>query len=139
MSYLKEADALKHKGQVMNCMQEKDHNQLWQGFQNGKIKIKLTKIMQIMKSYITNSSYLTSIADKFDQFWSANKKLMESVVGEGFRYIPVRCYTQDKLGIQRLVKPIDETTGTWTTLHDALLEFFPTIDFSTGIYLKIDN
>ncbi|ODM96953.1 Autophagy protein 5 [Orchesella cincta] len=103
MSYLKEADALKHKGQVMNCMQEKDHNQLWQGFQN----------------------------DKFDQFWSVNKKLMESVVGEGFRHIPIKCYTPEKLAIQRIVKPIDDTTGTWTTLHDALLEFFPTIDFST--------
>ncbi len=31
MSVLKEADALKHKGQVINSMQEKDHNQvnLW--------------------------------------------------------------------------------------------------------------
>lgn len=35
MSVLKEADALKHKGQVINSMQEKDHNQLWLGFQNG--------------------------------------------------------------------------------------------------------
>jgi len=35
MSVIKEADALKHKGQVINSMQEKDHSQLWQGFQNG--------------------------------------------------------------------------------------------------------
>jgi len=36
MSAIKEADALKHKGQVINNMQEKDHHQLWLGFQNGK-------------------------------------------------------------------------------------------------------
>lgn len=37
MSTLKEADALKHKGQVMNTMQKRDHNQLWLGLQNGKL------------------------------------------------------------------------------------------------------
>jgi len=97
MSTLKEADALKHKGQVINSMQEKDHHQLWQGFQS----------------------------DRFDQFWSVNKKLMESNVGEGFKHIPIRCYNAEKPLLQRLVRPMDETTGTWTTLLEALLEFFP--------------
>ena len=31
-----EADALKHKSQVINEMQKKDHKQLWMGLQNGK-------------------------------------------------------------------------------------------------------
>lgn len=36
MSTVKEADVLKHRGQVMSTMQKKDHNQLWLGLQNGK-------------------------------------------------------------------------------------------------------
>eukprot|EP00064_Thunnus_orientalis_P023043 superscaffoldBa00008337_g23269 len=34
MSSIKEADALKHKSQVVNDMQKKDHKQLWMGLQN---------------------------------------------------------------------------------------------------------
>ncbi|TRY55978.1 hypothetical protein DNTS_018859 [Danionella cerebrum] len=65
MSCIKEADALKHKGQVINDMQKKDHKQLWMGLQN----------------------------DKFDQFWAMNRKLMEYPTEEGgFRYIPFRIY-----------------------------------------------
>lgn len=36
MSCMKEADALKHKSQVINEMQKKDHKQLWMGLQNGE-------------------------------------------------------------------------------------------------------
>lgn len=36
MACIKEADALKHKSQVINEMQKKDHKQLWMGLQNGK-------------------------------------------------------------------------------------------------------
>lgn len=36
MSVVKEADSLKHRGQIINGMQKKDHRQLWQGLQNGK-------------------------------------------------------------------------------------------------------
>ncbi|XP_057195595.1 autophagy protein 5 isoform X2 [Triplophysa rosa] len=65
MSCIKEADALKHKSQVINDMQKKDHKQLWMGLQN----------------------------DKFDQFWAMNRKLMEYPTEEGgFRYIPFRIY-----------------------------------------------
>ncbi|ROL33062.1 Autophagy protein 5 [Anabarilius grahami] len=65
MSCIKEADALKHKSQVINDMQKKDHKQLWMGLQN----------------------------DKFDQFWAMNRKLMEYPSEEGgFRYIPFRIY-----------------------------------------------
>lgn len=35
MSCLKEADVLKHRGQIVSNMQKKDHNQLWLGLQNG--------------------------------------------------------------------------------------------------------
>lgn len=65
MSCMKEADALKHKSQVINEMQKKDHKQLWMGLQN----------------------------DRFDQFWAINRKLMEYPPEEhGFRYIPFRIY-----------------------------------------------
>lgn len=40
MSCIKEADALKHKSQVVNDMQKKDHKQLWMGLQNGETHIK---------------------------------------------------------------------------------------------------
>lgn len=39
MSCVKEADALKHKSQVINEMQKKDHKQLWMGLQNGKQRV----------------------------------------------------------------------------------------------------
>ena len=38
MSSIKEADALKHKSQVVNDMQKKDHKQLWMGLQNGETR-----------------------------------------------------------------------------------------------------
>jgi len=37
MSCLKEADALKHKGQIISQMQKKDHKQLFLGLQNGEL------------------------------------------------------------------------------------------------------
>ena len=55
---------------------------------------------------------------------------MESNIGEGFRNIPIRCYTPETPLLQRLIRPMDDTTGTWTTLQDALLEFFPHISLS---------
>lgn len=66
MSCLKEADVLKHRGQVVSRMQKKDHNQLWLGLVN----------------------------DKFDQFWSVNRRLMEPISEDGFKYIPIRCYKE---------------------------------------------
>lgn len=67
MSCLKEADVLKHRGQVVSTMQKKDHNQLWLGLVN----------------------------DKFDQFWAINRRLMEpSGDLDGFKYIPIRCYKE---------------------------------------------
>lgn len=67
MSCLKEADVLKHRGQVVSTMQKKDHNQLWQGLVN----------------------------EKFDQFWAINRRLMEpSGDLDGFKHIPIRCYKE---------------------------------------------
>lgn len=37
MSCLKEADALKHKGQIISQMQKKDHKQLFLGLLNGEL------------------------------------------------------------------------------------------------------
>ncbi|VDP88694.1 unnamed protein product [Echinostoma caproni] len=51
MSLLKEADALKHRSQVMNQMQARDHQQLWTGLLN----------------------------HQFDKFWTINRRLMEPV------------------------------------------------------------
>jgi autophagy-related protein 5 len=39
LSTVKEADALKHKGKIINEMQKKDHKQLWYGIQSGRITI----------------------------------------------------------------------------------------------------
>lgn len=65
MSCLKEADVLKHRGQVVSTMQKKDHNQLWLGL----------------------------VSDKFDQFWAINRRLMETTAdSDGFKHIPIRCY-----------------------------------------------
>lgn len=74
MSCLKEADVLKHRGQVVSRMQKKDHNQLWLGLVN----------------------------DKFDQFWSVNRRLMEPSSEDGFKYIPIRCYRE--VGHKRLIE-----------------------------------
>uniref|UniRef100_A0A3B3SR57 Autophagy protein 5 n=1 Tax=Paramormyrops kingsleyae TaxID=1676925 RepID=A0A3B3SR57_9TELE len=99
MSCIKEADALKHKGAVVNEMQKKDHKQLWMGLQN----------------------------DKFDQFWAMNRKLMEYPIEErGFRYIPFRIYqpTSDRPFIQKLFRPVSPD-GHVHTLGDLLKEMLP--------------
>ncbi|RNA08579.1 autophagy 5 [Brachionus plicatilis] len=93
LSTIKEADALKHKGKIINEMQRKDHLQLWNGVKS----------------------------DKFEQFWSMNKKLMEASEGEGFMSIPFRVYQLDKPFIQKLFQPFSES-GKKRTLKD-LLEF----------------
>ncbi|XP_014780325.1 autophagy protein 5 [Octopus bimaculoides] len=95
MSMVKEADALKHRSQVINGMQKKDHKQLWLGLLN----------------------------DKFDQFWSVNRKLMESGE-EKFKYIPYKIYLSDGSFSQQLFKPIDEN-GTVHLLSDLMQQALP--------------
>lgn len=77
ISSLKEADALKHKGSVMKNMLEKDQNQLWSSLVN----------------------------DKFDQFWAINKRLMDRLDNELFRYIPFRLYFPDYTYVQKIIRP----------------------------------
>ncbi|KAL8566977.1 hypothetical protein ACOMHN_059777 [Nucella lapillus] len=93
MGTVKEADAMKHRGLVINGMQKKDHKQLWTGVLN----------------------------DKFDQFWSVNRKLMESEGEEVFKHIPFRIHQPDSLPTQKLFKPKDDDGEPYTLEH--LLKF----------------
>ncbi|XP_059165801.1 autophagy protein 5-like [Physella acuta] len=96
MSVVKEADALKHRGQAINSMQKKDHKALWTGLMN----------------------------DKFDQFWSVNKKLMENSGEDAFKSVPFRIYQVDKIPIQKLFKPVDDN-GEFLTLNSLLKSALP--------------
>ncbi|XP_013877070.1 autophagy protein 5 isoform X2 [Austrofundulus limnaeus] len=110
MSSIKEADALKHKSQVVNDMQKKDHKQLWMGLQN----------------------------DKFDQFWAMNRKLMEYPTEEGgFRYIPFRIYQalSERPFIQKLFRPVSPE-GNTHTLGDLLKEMYPDALTNDGTHIK---
>ncbi|XP_066586147.1 autophagy protein 5 [Prorops nasuta] len=97
LSCIKEADVLKHRGQIVSSMQKKDHHQLWLGLVN----------------------------DKFDQFWSVNRRLMETASPEeGFKHIPFRCYINEDKFVQKLVKPINEE-GHRETLKNLLEQVLP--------------
>lgn len=71
---------------------------------------------------ITNS--LSHLADKFDQFWAINRKLMESTPEEGFKHIPFRLHIPCQPPIQKLVRPLTDD-GRKVTLGDLLQEFLP--------------
>ncbi|XP_033740992.1 autophagy protein 5-like [Pecten maximus] len=96
ISTVKEADTLKHRGQVINSMQKRDHKQLWSGL----------------------------LHEKFDQFWSVNKKLMESSGEDMFKNIPYRLYLPERSYIQQLFRPVN-TEGNNQTLRDLLMEVVP--------------
>lgn len=53
MSCIKEADVLKHRGQIVSSMQKKDHNQLWLGLQNGNGKC-FCMLLNVFHFYNTN-------------------------------------------------------------------------------------
>lgn len=93
MASLKEADALKHRGQIIGDMQKRDHKQLWNSL----------------------------LQDKFEAFWSINSRLMSFTENlDHFRYIPFRIYVLDRPFIQKLYAPYDTETGKWRTLTDLL-------------------
>jgi autophagy-related protein 5 len=95
MSTLKEADALKHKGQIISDMQKRDHKQLWNSL----------------------------LQDKYESFWNINTKLMSYTDNlHYFRYIPFRIYILDKPFMQKLFSPYDIEHDKWMTLND-LIEF----------------
>lgn len=125
ISTIKEADTLKHRGDIMSSLQKKDHNMLWTGLVN----------------------------NRFDQFWSVNQRLMSTDSGETskspskeapsstspikgyFRSIPIRVYLPDKNPqnyIQKLVKPVNESGS--VTLLDFMrqLNLFPSVTSSTS-------
>ena len=52
MSCIKEADQIKHGGRVISAMQKKDHNQLWQGLQNGKLVSKQLRTWTLGPDFI---------------------------------------------------------------------------------------
>lgn len=126
MACLKEADFLKHRGQIVSNMQKKDHNQLWLGLQNG-----------LLRNYNKNFLlYVHCLSDKFDQFWAVNRKLME-VSGEQdhFKYIPFRCYIGDGFK-QKLIKPVTED-GRRKTLQEFLQELFPGEDNGKNFVMQM--
>ncbi|CAH3178788.1 unnamed protein product [Porites evermanni] len=94
---LLQADNLKHRSQVINSMQKKDHKQLWLGLSN----------------------------DKFEQFWAVNRRLMERTGDDPyFKFIPFRILQSDSPFIQQLFRPVTES-GELRTLGDLLHEFVP--------------
>lgn len=91
MSTLKEADALKHKGQIIGDMQKRDHKQLWNSL----------------------------VQDKYETFWNINHKLMGFTDNlTYFRYIPFRIYILDKPFIQKLFAPFDSDDEKSFTMRD---------------------
>ncbi|KAL4084801.1 hypothetical protein QTP88_027703 [Uroleucon formosanum] len=109
MSSMKEADMLKHRSQVFSTMQRHQHNQLWTGLLN----------------------------DKFDQFWSENKKLMEPSEGSYFKHIPIHFYRSgSSVMTQTLVKPVSDD-GNHITLGELIKLNYPSLDnpkiFTHGI------
>lgn len=78
-----------------------------------------------MMFILNNRVYI--ISDRFDQFWTINRKLMEYPPEEnGFRYIPFRIYqtTTERPFIQKLFRPV-AADGQLHTLGDLLREVCP--------------
>ncbi|XP_065670365.1 autophagy protein 5 [Hydra vulgaris] len=98
MSAVKEADSLKHRSVVINAMKRNDHKQLWMGLSN----------------------------DRYDQFWSINKKLMERVNSEPFRCIPLRVHQRYKPMLMKFCKSVSEK-GELNTLGNFFQTFLPYI------------
>jgi len=123
---IKEADQLKHKAAVINAMKSDEHKQLWDGL----------------------------VHDRFDEFWSVNKKLMvhnsngmtdESVI----LHVPMRFYQVGHPFRQALITPYsttsNDTSNRPTTLADAIRKLRPDFDASKfrivshGIELPLDT
>lgn len=76
-------------------MQKKDHSQLWLGLINGAGFY--DRVADENQGMLIDCLF----ADKFDQFWAVNRRLMEPVGDqETFKSIPVRCY--DRVRIAKL-------------------------------------
>lgn len=115
MSTLKEADHLKHRGQVINSMNRSQHKQLWNSLRTGD----------------------------YEKFWSINGKLMDGFENsETFKFIPMRVYLNDGV-YQELVSPTN-SEGNLRNLGEILQKFLkseetPTfIAISHGVHLPLD-
>ena len=99
ISALKEADQLKHKGQVVCNMSKNQHQQLWHGLKT----------------------------DNFEEFWQINKKFMDGFEdGPMFKSIPMRFYHDGQV-FQRLVSPRTNDDSQDSTLRDALSLVLPSL------------
>uniref|UniRef100_A0AC34F8G6 Autophagy protein 5 n=1 Tax=Panagrolaimus sp. ES5 TaxID=591445 RepID=A0AC34F8G6_9BILA len=106
---VKEADQLKHKGAIMSAMKSEEHAQLFNGICN----------------------------DKFDDFWSVNKKLMDTNEAK-LLYIPMRFYLPDTPFRQVLISPHkeDDKTPQEPTLKSALQKACPDINPSGYVIIS---
>ncbi|VDO23024.1 unnamed protein product [Haemonchus placei] len=94
---LKEANYLKRrKDQVVSTMKIDEHKQLWSGL----------------------------VHDRFDEFWSINRRLMESTEERPFHDIPIRLYINGQPFRQIPQPPFDEN-GEPRTLSHALTSLSP--------------
>ena len=106
ISRLKEADYLKHDGDVINAMRRNDHQALWSGVKG----------------------------QKFEQFWDVNQKLMEPVRAASFKYIPFYIHQRNQPVTQRLFQPNNNNDDNGDApsktlahlLEDSLPQFDPT-------------
>ena len=80
---------------------------------------------------------IINFADKFDQFWAVNRRLMEPSAGEeGFKHLPLRMFKRDKQMVQRLYRTVaaegDDKKRRKRTLRDLLAEAMPEQDPEKG-------
>jgi len=99
---VKEADALRHRSQVMSNLQKSDYNKLWFGFKDAN----------------------------FDQFWSVNRRLIERLYDEPFKYIPFRIYDAELNYKTKLVSPVSYDTAEVTTLGLLLKQVLPEVTYN---------
>ncbi|KAF8382627.1 atg-5 [Pristionchus pacificus] len=114
MQSLKEADYLRRKADVITSMKSEDHKQLWRGLAH----------------------------DNFDEFWSVNKKLVDS--SEKVAYLPIRLYKTGSPMSQIPLSPWKSPSSP-NLLSDALTSLESSLDLSThsiishGIEVPLDT
>ncbi|GMS79909.1 hypothetical protein PENTCL1PPCAC_2084 [Pristionchus entomophagus] len=113
MQSLKEADYLRRKAEIISSMRSDDHKQLWRGIAQ----------------------------DNFDEFWSVNKKLVDS--SEKVAHLPIRLY---KIGFPMCQIPLSPSSSSSPSLlSDALHSLDSSLDLSThsiishGVEVPLDS
>ncbi|KAG0192479.1 autophagy protein 5 [Apophysomyces sp. BC1034] len=120
MSMIKEADFLRHgtTKRVMN-LSKRDQTQLWESV----------------------------ASDHFEEYWSVNKRLLETTTSQPLRHIPLRLYLPDQCPvIQELVSAEDTERSLGEVLSGILPDLFPSsllessaIPLIHGIHLPLDT